>query len=256
MPVVLTVDLGNTRAKARLWNLGSRAPEKRAGADFSGGTQERELAAWLAHGPPVLALFSSVASAERTARVREVLASHASELIEGPDCGLEIRCRAPERVGQDRLYAARGALAELGRSCLVVDAGTALTVDLVLHDPPAFLGGAIAAGPELCARALRERTAHLPRIEPRPGVPALGRDTEEALRSGLAWGFRGAAERLVEELAREAGVPDLPVVLTGGARAFLLEPGPFTARSLRVAPDLVHRGLIEAVRGALDGGRR
>ncbi len=249
---MLTVDLGNSRAKVRVWRLQAGEPPLcLEAADFA---DEADLSGWLERRSPAVAALSSVAPAERTARVRALLAARAGELHDGPSSGLVVRCRAPERVGRDRLYAARGALAELARSCLVVDAGTALTVDAVRLSSGGgeFLGGAIAPGPELLARALEEGTANLPRVRPRPGASALGRDTEEALLAGIALGFRGAAAALVEEVAREAGLEDAPAVLTGGARAFLLEPRPFTARALHVRPDLVHRGLIEAV---LDSSR-
>jgi hypothetical protein len=60
-------------------------------------------------------------------------------------------------------------------------------------------------------------------------------------------GFRGAAECLVEGVAEEARLQDASVVLTGGAREFLLAPRPFTARKLEVVPDLVHEGLLAAL---------
>src|SRR6185436_227508 len=111
----------------------------------------------------------------------------------------------------------------------------------------AFLGGAIAPGPRLLAAALASGTARLPLIEPRVGAQALGTVTEDAIQAGVVVGFRGAAERLVEEIAAESGLGTAPVVLTGGARAFLLEPRPFTTRSLEVVPELVHRGLLAAL---------
>jgi type III pantothenate kinase len=245
---VLTVDLGNSRAKVRLWALGPRAPDCRERADFEGTDLERELGSWLAARRVEQAVLSSVAGSERTERVRALLRAQSGELIDAPPPGLRNLCRSPERVGRDRLYAARGALAELARSCLVVDAGTALTVDALRVEAGegSFLGGAIAPGPALLARALADGTARLPRVEPAAGARALGRDTEEALASGIAVGFRGAARELVERIAAEAALGAAPVCLTGGARAFLLEPEPFTERVLDEQPDLVHRGLIEA----------
>jgi len=117
----------------------------------------------------------------------------------------------------------------------------------VSADARAFLGGAIAPGPRLSAAALAAGTARLPRVEPRAGAPALGTITEEAIQAGVVVGFRGAAELLVEELAREVRFEAAPVVLTGGAREFLLVPRPFTARALTVVPDLVHQGLLAAL---------
>src|SRR5688572_13745854 len=248
MPRVLTVDLGNSRLKACLWEQGGASGclarwEAEAG-DLAG------FGDWLAHHRAPLAALASVAAGERTERVRGLLGVHCERVLSNPDSGLENRCREPERVGADRLYAAAGAAALLECSCLVVDAGTAMTVDAVLVRPGAavFLGGAIAPGPGLAAAALAEGTAQLPRIEPRPGAHALGTITEEAIQAGVVVGFRGAAARLVEEIAAESGLGGAPVVLTGGGREFLLVPLPFTGRRVEVVPELVHRGLLAALR--------
>ena len=245
---MLTVDLGNSRLKACLW--------RRGGASFECVARWEDEAAelggfegWLAHRRAPLAALASVGARERTGQVLELLTARCERAFLGPDSGLEIRCTEPDRVGADRLYAAAGAAELVGRSCLVVDAGTAMTVDAVLVSAGtrAFLGGAIAPGPRLSAAALAAGTARLPRIEPRAGARALGTFTEEAIQAGIVVGFRGAAERLVEELAGEVAFEGAPVVLTGGAREFLLAPRPFTARPLTVVPDLVHHGLLAAL---------
>lgn len=245
---MLTVDLGNSRLKAQHW--------RRIGGAFECAArweqESAELEAfedWLERERPALAVLASVSAAARTERVGALLSARCGRLFVAPDSGLVNRCREPERVGADRLYAAAGAVALCVRSCVVVDAGTALTVDAVLvsDDERAFLGGAIAPGPRLLASALTAGTARLPAVEPRAGARALGTVTEDAIQAGVVVGFRGAAERLVEEVAAEAGLGAAPVVLTGGASEFLLEPRPFTARPLEVVPELVHRGLLVAL---------
>lgn len=248
MRAVLTVDLGNSRLKACRWEQDGAAFECRARWEGE-VVQLEDLGRWLVRHSAPLAALASVATRERTERVRALLGEHCERVLMAPESGLENRCREPERVGADRLYAAAGAVALWARSCLVVDAGTALTVDalLVSAGAAAFLGGAIAPGPRLLAVALAEGTARLPRIEPRAGAHALGTVTEEALQAGVVVGFRGAAAGLVEEVAAEAGLGTAPVVLTGGAREFLLAPRPFTARHLEVVPELVHRGLLAAL---------
>ncbi|MCZ6597508.1 MAG: type III pantothenate kinase [Planctomycetota bacterium] len=255
----LTVDLGNTRCKVREWRLGTGDPELAGSADFEGELRLVErVARWLAtRAPAGRAALSNVASDETAERMAGVLRAHIEgELLRLPETGLEILCRAPETVGRDRLYTALGALLRAGRSTLVVDAGTALTVDAVVAAGPAaaavgsFLGGAIAPGPELLARALAEGAERLFEVRPRPGSPALGRDSRSAMEGGVAVGFRGAARELVEAVSRDAHLAAAPVVLTGGARNFLLEPEPFTRRELLVVPELVHLGLIAAAQRA------
>jgi len=242
---VLTGDLGNSRSKFRAWSVeDGRAPRLIGSADFDTapglGAQVR---AWRASAPRIDAVaLANVASPAIEAELLEALAARA------PDPGLAIACRAPERVGRDRLFAARGALellADDAAGAIVIDAGTALTVDAVRADR-VFLGGAIAPGPALLAQALADGTARLPRVTPRTGVAALGRDTEEALLAGVVIGFRGAARELARAVAEESGLAGAPLFLTGGACGFLIDPPVFPAA--RHVEDLVHLGLLAACR--------
>lgn len=249
---MLTVDLGNSRLKAWSWVREARGWQGTEACSAASG-ELTGFADWLSRTAPGPAALASVAGEDRTAWVAALLRGAGSTVFQAPPPDLENRCREPGRVGADRLYAAAGAAEVFRRSALVVDAGTALTVDALRIEGGVreFLGGAIAPGPELLAQALHAGTARLPRIEPRPGAPALGTITEEALASGVGIGFRGAAAMLVEEIGRAAGMEGALVVLTGGAREFLLVPRPFTARELEVVPELVHRGLLAALLRAL-----
>jgi len=254
---LLTIDLGNSSAKLRLW---SAAPGRRAeclARRDEVGELRSELATWLALHHPAHAALSSVASRERSAELRALVEAIVDVHV-GPPSSLENRCRSPERVGEDRLFAALGAARLLGRSCIVVDAGTALTVDAVevAAERASFLGGAIAPGPTLLSDALALGTARLPRVEPRPGAHALGTITEDALRAGIGVGFRGAARALVEGVAHEARLAGAPVVLTGGARAFLLEPQPFVDGELVVEDELVHLGMLAELASTAGGSAR
>ena len=106
-------------------------------------------------------------------------------------------------------------------------------------------------GPRLLARALAAGGARLPEVAPRADAPALGRCTRAALEAGVAVGLRGAARELIEGVAREAelGPPGaVPVVLTGGARAFLTGGTPL-AKDVLEEPDLVHLGLLASLGG-------
>jgi type III pantothenate kinase len=95
--------------------------------------------------------------------------------------------------------------------------------------------------------ALARETARLQRIDPKPGVRALGQDTESAVQSGVVVGFEGAARELVLRVAAEAAIADAPVLLTGGAREFLVASSTFS-RGLRVLedPELVALGILAA----------
>lgn len=238
---LLALDLGNSRLKACLFPEGGGAPSAVLGS-------QADLEGWLTTLPrPEAAALSSVADEARTAGVARAVESACGVVPAlDPDCGLTLEVETPETTGRDRLYAARAALDVLGAPCVVVDVGTALTVDAAV--PGAFLGGAIAPGPELLAGALASGGARLPEFEPAPDVPALGRTTEDALRAGVGVGLVGAAWMLVERVAAEAELsPHAPVFLTGGARGFLEGPFREGPRPLRVDEFLVLRGLASAV---------
>jgi len=120
----------------------------------------------------------------------------------------------PERVGLDRLLnaVAVNAIRPADRAAIVIDSGTATTVDYVSADGT-FCGGAILPGMELSARALHQYTALLPllpvlELGQEPIAP--GRNTRDAIRNGLFWGQVGAIRELIRQLCLRRGhrVPD------------------------------------------------
>lgn len=238
--------MGNSSAKAYGVALGASAEVIALGVvDLEHPESLRALPA------PRAALVSSVASAELTQTWSRHLAQLwpvETEVLINPPSGLELRVEHPETVGADRLFAARGALERLGRSAIVVDAGTALTVDALLVEDGRgiFLGGAIAPGPALLAEALGRGGARLHGIEPQPGAPALGRETAEALEAGVVVGFEGAALELVRRVGLEAELGQAPVLLTGGAAGFLREALGRTLAELVEVQALVPEGLAAA----------
>ncbi len=129
------------------------------------------------------------------------------------------RLRPGSRAGTDRLLNALAVKARSRRGAVVVDFGTAVTLDVVSPEG-VFLGGAIAPGIRLSLASLAERTALLPRLS--PGIPrrVLGRSTADAMRSGVVRGLAAAVEGLVKGLRRE--LPFRPMVLSTGGDAQLL----------------------------------
>ena len=255
--LALTVDLGNSRLKAVAWRSGGPSGPPRPGARFALEPGEavrpetwRARFAELALSDPARMALSTVASAQLGAAVAKALReAFGAPLADPPPHGLSLEVERAHTVGQARRFAARGAAA-LGRSAIVLDAGTALTVDAVALEPggPArFLGGAIAPGPSLLIKALAGGAARLFEVELRPGARALGRQTSEALEAGVVVGFRGAAFELARRVGLESGLATAPRLLCGGAARFLLEPEPFWPGELIERPDLVHEGLLAAL---------
>jgi len=251
MSLAWTVDVGNTRTKLAAWRVaatladGTRPEfvERPLGTDAS--ADDARLAALAErHGRPGRIVVSSVAP-ERLARIEAALAAHGEPVV-NPPCGLRNATRRPAEVGPDRLFAARGAGQLVGAPAIVVDVGTAVTVDAVGLDEtgPAFLGGAIAPGARVAARALGEAGARLFDVEPTPGAPALGRTSRDALIAGLVHGQRGTVRELASALAAEAGLGAAPLVVTGGARALL--GAPWCPERWVDEPELVALGLLAA----------
>lgn len=132
---------------------------------------------------------------------------------------IPVRVEPPTAAGADRLVNAYACGRLYGRPGIVLDFGTATTLDAVAADG-AYIGGAIAPGLELGLEALAARTARLPRIELRRPERAIGRDTVSAMQSGTVLGYLGLARELLartrEELLAESGADKVWIVITGG----------------------------------------
>jgi type III pantothenate kinase len=140
------------------------------------------------------------------------------------DVPLTIEVDSPERVGIDRLLAAvaadRGR--QRNRAAVVVDFGTAITVDLVTA-AGAFAGGAILPGFAMSARALERETDALPCVaveDWRQSPEPLGKATIPAIKSGLFWGAIGAVRELIGKLSASLAEP--PEVFVTGGQALLV----------------------------------
>lgn len=147
----------------------------------------------------------------------------------------------PGDTGVDRIVNVAAAYEQLGKACVVVDAGTAITVDCC-NDKGDFLGGAIAPGVGMMLNALHERTAKLPSVDFAIPQGVFGRSTKEAIRQGVYFGVRGMVKELVENYATELGFwPDL--IATGGDAARLFEGWELVHA---ISPDLTLYGIALA----------
>ena len=127
---------------------------------------------------------------------------------------LEVNYRTPGTLGSDRIAAAVGAWGEApGRNILVIDAGSAITIDFVGKDGK-YNGGNIAPGIKMRLRALHEYTDRLPMVEKDGETPTIGYDTETAIRSGVINGVCHEIEGYINEFKQK--YCDVLVFLTGG----------------------------------------
>jgi type III pantothenate kinase len=147
----------------------------------------------------------------------------------------------PDRVGIDRLLNAVASRSRaLAKSAIIIDAGTAVTVDLVSEDGT-FQGGAILPGFHLMARALHDHTARLPLVvltEPNPPLP--GKDTAPAIRAGIFWAAAGGVRALVRQLGARARADRPKIFLTGGDAALL---APVLESDVVVWPEMTLEGI-------------
>jgi type III pantothenate kinase len=143
--------------------------------------------------------------------------------VAGKDFELPIQCNCknPEKVGHDRLLNGVAAHQMFKKSCIIIDLGSALTIDHVSAKGE-FEGGLIFPGVWASARALNRETQKLPEIkELKPGV-VIGRDTEEAIQSGLFWGYRALITGMVNDFKRSIqGGP--AVIATGGDARYIMK---------------------------------
>jgi len=128
--------------------------------------------------------------------------------------GVRVLLDSPAEVGADRVVNAVAAYQRYGGPACIVDLGTATTFDILSVDGD-YLGGAIAPGIGIAAEALFQRTAKLPRIELIPPPSAIGKNTVQAMQSGLFFGYVGLVEGLVARFRAEMG-PGMRVIATGG----------------------------------------
>ncbi|HEY4828739.1 MAG TPA: type III pantothenate kinase [Solirubrobacteraceae bacterium] len=157
-------------------------------------------------------------------------------LVVGPSIrtGMAIRYDNPHEVGADRLANAVAAYDRVHDTVVVVDFGTAITYDVV-SAAGEYLGGIITPGAEISIDALYDRAAKLPKVELASPRSLIGKNTVDAIRSGIVYGFAGQVEGIVRRLRAELG-PTTHVIATGGlARALV----PFIRETIDEVDDLL-----------------
>lgn len=133
----------------------------------------------------------------------------------GVKTGIKIITGNPREIGADRIVDAVAAYELYGGPVFVIDFGTATTYDLILADG-AFAAGITSPGIAICANALWNETAKLPEIEIKKPASILAKETVSSMQAGLIYGYIGQTEYIIRQVKKEAGLPDLKVVATGG----------------------------------------
>lgn len=130
------------------------------------------------------------------------------------ETGLKVKTKSPNSVGADLIADAVGAYELFKDNCIVVDFGTATTV-FAVQKPGELVGGAICAGLRVTIDALVEKAAQLSQIPLEPPPNVIGKNTTEAMQSGLVLGHLCMIEGLIDRMRKQMG-GSAKVIATGG----------------------------------------
>lgn len=221
---IIVIDIGNTTTQVATWHKDElktplTVPTADSPAFAEAYTTHADL---MPKKRPAAVVVGSVVP-EALDRIRSFVEEREdlAPLVVGEtiDAPIELGVKDTQAIGTDRVCAAATAYHRIETGCVVVDFGSAVTVDLI-DDEGTLVGGAILPGLKMQLRALHEFTAKLPEVE--PGIPEtpFGRNSVEAMQIGVCWGVAGAVRSLVEAYA--AFLNRWPqVVATGGDLEFL-----------------------------------
>ncbi|MBI5573106.1 MAG: type III pantothenate kinase [Elusimicrobia bacterium] len=169
-------------------------------------------------------------------------------ILNSKNIPIKIKVKNPQRVGADRLVNAVAAKEIYGVPSVVVDLGTATTFDVVSKNGD-YIGGIIAPGIKISAESLHEKTAKLPKIKPEVPKNIIGKNTKEAILSGIFYGHLGLIREVINRVqSSEFRVQKLKIILTGGYSEFFSKHFP----DFIVDEDFTLKGL-EIISGKIRG---
>jgi type III pantothenate kinase len=224
----LLMDVGNSRIK---WGVLERGEIRRTGHIALDRVRDGGLQVLTTRLPRGIdrVFVSNVAGTTFGTRLSGVVGMHLDCEVhfartERSGWGVTNGYRQPRRMGVDRWVAMIGAWGEVRQACLVVDAGTALTIDAIDHDGR-HLGGQIIAGAGMMMRALATSTSDISPVKPVSGKAGGGLEmfaasTADAVREGARNALAGAVDRAFRAL--QSSAYDTALVLTGGDASRIL----------------------------------
>lgn len=244
----LLIDIGNTNLR---WAMhGDRGLGAAESVRHNGGAPLDLLATWERLEAPERVLMANVGGGAVGAAIARAVRAYwgtepelAATRAEG--FGVRVAYAEPSRLGVDRWLALVAAHDLFPCPCLIVDAGTAATFDLLLADGT-HLGGLILPGVHMMRESLLAGT-HIPRVELEPSVEPWATDTGTAVAAGSLHVLAALAVRLHDRLRERLGpdpdgcAAELPVILLAGGDGPRLAP--LVDRPHTLAPDLVLQGL-------------
>lgn len=231
--MLLTVDVGNTQTLIGVFEKDRLEHEWRASTDPKRTADELALLFGeflqlvdLSFSRQITGVAISSVVPKATQELREMTLRYFGfppVVVEpGVKTGIAVLTDNPREVGADRIANAVAAHEMFpSRSVVIVDFGTAITVDAVSADGQ-YLGGAIAPGVETAASALFSSTAQIRRVQLLVPEFAIGKTTVGAVQSGIMFGTAALVDGLVERVANELD-GDVEVIATGGLAPVIIE---------------------------------
>lgn len=224
--MLLCIDIGNTQTVYGVFDGNRLERSWRTKTDERATADELALTVrGLLDGADVseLSVCSTVPAVLRELRV--MISDYYGELpsvVVGPGVrtGVPLRVDNPKEVGADRVVNSLAAYHLYGGPAIVVDFGTSTSFDVVGHQGE-FLGGALAPGIEISVDALAAKAAQLRKVELLRPRSVIGKNTVEALQSGVVFGYAGQVDGLVTRIVAELG-GEPAVIATGGLAPLVL----------------------------------
>ena len=180
--------------------------------------------------PPV---FNSVKTG-----VIKILGKQPMVVGPGLKTGLNIHVDVPSQVGSDRIVIAVAALAEYKAPLILMDLGTATTIEVV-EPENTYMGGVIIPGVKVSLDALTSRAAQLPGISLDKPKNVIGKNTVDCMRSGMIYGTASMIDGLIDRMSEELGHSST-IVATGGLAQFIT---PLCKHDIILEKDLLLKGL-------------
>lgn len=232
----LIIDIGNTRTKIAIFDIGHTIVHKIYEKDITG-----QLLDDIKQNYKIQGIIVSTVKQEMNAIIEQrfkkwnkpyIRLSHTTPLP------IENTYKTPETLGQDRIAAVIGATHFFpNENCLIIDAGTCITYDF-LAEGEKYLGGNISPGLTMRYRAMHEFTASLPLLNKQRLNTFVGYNTITSMQTGVDFGLSFEVQGFIKKYINNFG--QIKVIMTGGDAGYLASQ---MKNKIFVAPDLVLIGL-------------
>ncbi|MGC8870013.1 MAG: type III pantothenate kinase [Brevinematia bacterium] len=127
---------------------------------------------------------------------------------------IEVIYENRKEIGSDRLVDAYASKVLYGDDCMIVDTGTATTIDIVIDGN--YNGGVIMPGIQTSLYAIFQKASKIPKVSLETPKKIIGRNTEECLRIGIIVGLAKGVEGIIKEMYKEVGKSNFKIIFTGG----------------------------------------